>query len=172
MKKNIPFFFVIAFMVFSLSQSAAAETLKIGIFDLQRVIKESKTVDSYRQKIGKEADAKKKLFLDKQNAVRLNEEKLRKEGKSLQAQDRKALEEKLQAEVRELQRLKEDIELELKKSDRELTEKTMLDINKVVQQIFDKENYSIIFEKNAAGAVRFKGSLDVTDKIIKTYDAK
>lgn len=172
MKKLITLLSIMTFMVFLTTSPVTAETLKIGVFDLQRVIKDSKTVEGYRQRMGKEADAKKKLFSEKQNTVRQTEEKLRRENKSLQAQERKALDEKLREEIRELQRLKEDIEIELKKSDRELTEKTMLDINKVIEQIFDKESYSIIFEKNAAGAVKFKNSLDITDKIIKAYDTK
>jgi len=165
--------FIFAFALFFVAPSVqAAETLKIGIFDLQKVIMESKTVDSYRQKLAKDAEAKNSLFSDKQNAVRQTDEKLQKDGARLQAGERKSLEEKLQREIKELQRMKEDMELELKKADRELTERSLKGINMIVEQIYEKENYSIIFEKSRAGVIKFRSTLDITDKVIKAYDTK
>ena len=173
MKRIGAVLFIVAFSIFFVLPAVqAAETLKIGIFDLQKVIKESKTVESYRQKLGKDADAKKKLFSDKQNAVRQTDEKLKKDAAKLKPNERKTLEDKLQAETKELQRLKEDIELQLKKADRELTDKVLRDINAIIQQIYEKENYSIIFEKSAAGVINFRNTLDITDKVIKAYDTK
>ena len=173
MKRIVVGLFILAFSIFFVLPSVhAAETLKIGIFDLQKVIKESKTVEAYRQKLGKEADAKKKLFSEKQTAARQTDEKFKKDASKLKPEERKDLENKRQAEIKELQRLKEDIELELKKADRELTEKAFKDINVILQQIYDRENYSIIFEKNTAGVVKFRSSLDITDKVIKAYDTK
>lgn len=173
MKRNCSVLFVLAFALFFAAPSVqAAETLKIGIFDLQKVLTESKTIDSYRQKLGKDAEAKNSLFSDKQNAARQTDEKLKKEGLRLPAGERKSLEEKLQGEMKELQRMKEDMELELKKADRELTERFLKDINMVVEQIYEKENYSIIFEKNRAGVIKFRSTMDITDKVIKAYDKK
>ncbi len=150
----------------------AADTLKIGVFDLQRVLAESKTIDSYRKQLAKNADAKNSLFSEKQNALRQSNEKLQKDGPRLQSGERKALEEKLQRDIKELQRMKEDMELELKKADRELSEKSLKAINLMVDQIYEKESYSIIFEKSAAGVVKFRNTMDITDKVIKAYDTK
>jgi len=173
MKKNCSVLFVMAFALFFVAPSIRAEeTLKIGIFDLQKVITESKTIDSYRQNLGKDAEAKNSLFSDRQYAVRQTDEKLQKDGPRLQAGERKSLEEKLQREIKELQRMKEDMELALKKADRELTERSLKEINIIIEQIYEKENYSIIFEKGAAGVIKFRHTLDITDKVIKAYDTK
>jgi outer membrane protein len=173
MKRINSVLFIVAFALFFVASSVqAAETLKIGIFDLQKVIAESKTVDGYRQKLGKDAEAKNSLFSDKQNAARQIDEKLQKEGSRLAAGEKKSLEEKLQREIKELQRMKEDMELELKKADRELTEKSLKGINMIIEQIYEKENYSIIFEKSAAGVIKFRDTLDITDKVLKAYDTK
>ena len=164
---------IIAFALFFVASSVqAAETLKIAIFDLQKVIMESRTADSYRQQLAKDTEAKNSLFSAKQNAVRQTDEKLKKDGARLQAGERKSLEEKLQRDMKELQRMKEDMELELKKADRELTERSLKEINRVVEQIYEKENYSIIFEKSRAGVIKFRNTLDITDQVIKAYDTK
>jgi outer membrane protein len=173
MKNICSVLLIVAFALFFIAPSVqAAEILKIGIFDLQKVIATSKTIDSYRQKLAKDAEAKNNLISDKQKAARQIDEKLQKEGSRLQAGERKSLEEKLQGEIKELQRMKEDMELELKKADRDLTERSLKDINIIVGQIYEKENYSIIFEKNTAGVIKFRNTLDITDQVIKTYDTK
>ena len=73
---------VICIVFFDFS-SLSAETLKIGIFDLQKVMKESKVVQGYRQKIGKELESKKKLLAEKEESVKQTEEKLKKERQKL-----------------------------------------------------------------------------------------
>ncbi len=173
MKRNYSVLFIIAFALFFAAPLVqAAETIKIGIFDLQKVIKESKTLDRYRQQLGKDAETKSSLFSGKQNAARQTDEKLQKEGPRLKVGERKLLEEKLVKEMKELQRMKEDMELELKKADRDLTERSLREINMIVEQIYEKENYSIIFEKSAAGVIKFRNTLDITDKVLTTYDTK
>ncbi len=173
MKRNCYVLFIIAFaLIFTAPLAQAAETLKIGIFDLQKVIASSKTISGYRQTLTKDAESKNRLFSDKQNAARQIDEKLQKEGSRLLSGERKSLEEKLEREMKELQRMKEDMELALKKADRDLTERSMKGINMIIDQIYEKENFSIIFEKNAAGVIKVRNSLDITDKVIKAYDTK
>jgi outer membrane protein len=173
MTRNYSMTLIIAVALFFVAASVqAAEPLKIAIFDLQKVIAESKTVDSYRQQLTKDTGAKNSLFSDKQNAIRQTDEKLQKDGTRLPVGERKSLEEKLKREMKELQRMKEDMELELKKADRELTERSLKEISKIVEQIYEKENYSIIFEKSRAGVIKFRNTLDITDQIIKAYDTK
>ena len=141
-----------------------AQVLKIGVFDIQRIMKESKTIDGYRHELSKGIEAKRKPLTDKENSVRTLEERLRKE--KLSAADRRTLEEKLANEVKELKRLREDIDIELQRMDRELTQKAFRDIGGVVKNIADKENYTIIFEKNAAGIVHVKDTVDITGKVL------
>ena len=173
MKTNCSVLFLMVLALFVAAPSAWAEdTLKIGIVDLKKVLAESKTIDTYRQQLGKDAAAKNSLLSDRQNAMRQTEEKLQRDGARLPAGERKSREEQLLREMKELQRMKEDMEIELKKADRELTERSLKGINLIVEQIYEKENYSIIFEKGAAGVVKFRNTLDITDKVIKAYDTR
>ncbi len=160
--------FILLFCISSIS----AETLKIGVFDLQKVMKESKVVQSYRQKLGKEVESKKKLFTEKEESVKQTEEKLKKEGQKLSASEKKTLEEKLSNQAKELKRMNEDVNVEIKKMDRELTQQALKDIEGIIKKIASEENYTIIFERNAAGIVHLKESVDITSKIINFYDKR
>ncbi len=149
---------------------AHAEPLKIGVFDLQVIMAKSKVIQGYRQNIGKEAEADRKVLTDKQESARQTEERLKKEGQKLSVGERKLLEEKLANGVRELKRLKEDMEAALQKKDRELTQQVLGEIEKIIKGIADKEDYTIVFERSAAGVVYFKDWVDITEKIIREYD--
>ena len=149
------------------ASSLYADALKIGIFDIQRVMRESKTMEGYRQKIGKEIETKRKVFTEEQNAAKQIEDKLKKE---TNPGERKDLEERLANELKELKRMKEDMDIELQKMDKELTQKALRDIEYIVKEIARKEDYTIIFEKGAAGIIHFKNSVDITERVIKTYD--
>lgn len=160
------------FIAVLISMPLHAETLKIAVFDLQKIMGESKTVNSYRQKLEKEVEAKRKTLLEKQETVKQIEERLKKDGQGITPSERKELEEKRANEIKELRRMKEDIDSEIQKMDKELTQRVLKDIDDKVKEIAKKENYTIIFEKNAGGIAHFGESVDITEKVIKAYDKK
>jgi len=155
------------FGIFSLSASA----LKIGVFDIQKIIRESKVVEGYRQRMGKEVESKRKVFIERQGSARQIEDKIRKNGR-IPPSERKSLEERLATEIKEIRRLREDIDIELKRLDIELTQRALKEIEEVIKEIAKKEDYTIVFEKNAAGIVHFKDAIDITSKIIAIYDKR
>lgn len=170
--KFIRLFFVGWFLfVFSLSP-LSAENLKLGVFDIQKIMKESKTVEGYRNQMLQEVESKKKILSGKQESVRQIEERLKKEDKTLSLTERKSLEEKLTTEIKELRRMNEDIEAELRKRDSELTRKAFLEIQEIVKKIAEKEGYTVVFEKNSAGIVHLKNSVDITQTVISIYDKR
>jgi len=156
-------------MILTFSFSAAfGQTIKIGIFDLQRIMRESKVIQGYRRTLEKEIEGKKKVLKEKEDSIKATEEKL----KGLTTDERKKAEQNLSTESKELKRLKEDITVDLKKIDRELTEKALREISEVIREIGKKEKYSIIFERSLAGIAYFDNSFDITQKIIEIYDLK
>ena len=145
---------------------ASAQALKIGVYDSARILKESKTVEGYNKELSKSIEAKRVPLAEKENALRQLVEKLRKDGPTLSAAERKALEDKATNDDKDLKRLREDIELDLRKVQAELRQKAFVDINAAVKAIGDKENFTIIFEKSAAGIAYLKDSVDITGKVL------
>ena len=78
--------------------------------------------------------------------------------------------EKLAQEFKEFKRLESDLNEQLKKKDAELTRKILMDVQEILKQFSKNEKYSMIFEKKAVLVV--DDGFDVTDKIIKIYDAQ
>ncbi len=170
MKKRVSGILFLTFLFFCSMIMAStqlwAQALKIGVFDIQKIVRESKTIDSYRQQLYKNLETKRKPLKEKEDAARLLEEKLRKEGERLSINERKNLEERLANEAKELRRLKEDIDMELQKLDRELTQKAFTEISGVINKVAADGGYSIIFEKRAAGIVYVVDTIDITGRIL------
>jgi len=165
-KKVVFYASIFFFSLIFLAPHLSAQQLKIGVFDIQRIMRESKTIEGYRQEFLKSIEAKKRLLKDKEDSIKSIENKFRKEMESLSASDKKAMEDRLEKELIELKRLREDIDSELKKMDRELTQKAFANIGSVIKNIAEKEGYAIIFERNQAGIVHLKDSVDITKKIL------
>jgi outer membrane protein len=135
-------------------------------------MQESKAIKDYRQKLLADIETKRKPLREKEESTKALQEELKKEGPKMSASRRRSQEEKLAAELKELRRLKEDIDTEIAKMERELTQQALRDIEKVIKKIAKKEDYAIVFEKNAAGIVYFKDSVDITESIIADYDKR
>lgn len=157
-------FFIICFMGI---QDVSAQAAKIGVFEVQKVMRESKTFEGYRQDLMKQIEAKRKPLRDREESAKATEEKLRKEGEKLPVNERRALEERLANDARDIRRLREDFEIEVRKLDTQLAQKALGMISGVVKNIGEREGYTVIFEKSAAGVAYFKDTVDITGKIIQ-----
>jgi len=118
-----------------------------------------------------EINAKRVLLKQKQDGAVQIEERLKKERDKISPEEAIRLQERLTNELKELKRLKEDIDLELSKIDRELTLKAFKEINDTIRVISERESFSIVFEKSLAGVAYLADFLDITQKVIKEYDS-
>jgi outer membrane protein len=151
--------------------AGSTASLKVGIYDMQRIMKESKVIQGYRRILEKEVGEKRKVYTDKQESLKEMEEKLRKEGATMSLVERNQLGERLAQGLKELQRLREDLDIELQKKDRELGQRVIREISRVIQNTGEKGDFDIIFERSAAGVAYYNQTYDITKKIIQQYDA-
>ena len=164
-KTIIVFFFAFCVVWFNVSL-VSAQSLKLGVFDVQKIMRESKTIAGYRQDLLKNIDLKRKPLQDKDEFAKALDEKLKKDGNIMSPADRRVLEERLTNEIKEIRRMKEDFDAEALKMDRELTQRIFLEIDTAIRKITAQEDYTIIFEKTAAGIVHFNSTVDITNKIL------
>ena len=150
---------------------AMAETgapLKIGFVDINKIMSESAAAKNARAIFQKDLEAKKAIIKEKSDKVANMEKDLKNIKQDSPAWKDKR--EKLVQEFEELKRQGTDFDEQLKKKDAELTQKILADVQQILQKFAASEKYSIILEKRTA-LVTDEG-LDVTDKIIKIYDAQ
>lgn len=172
--KRFVFCFILSLGILITSATFAANekesSLKIGVFDLQKIMKTSKAVKNAQAAYAKEVQLRRSKISANENEVRLLEEELQKNDAQLSDDDRREKSEKLAKAAKELKRLRSDIDEELKQKNSEFNKKIMEDIWDIVYGIFHKERYSLILERSTI--VIADDSIDITDKIIRIYDAR
>lgn len=142
---------------------------KIGVIDIQRIMRDSKVVKKMRETFQKEVQAKKEILVAKEKEVKLLEEEMRGAASKQPPEAVKQKNEKLVKEAKELTRLRDDMTEELKRKNNELTRKVIGEIVAIAQNLAQKEHYAVILEKNAVVAAH--ASVDITDKMTALYDA-
>ncbi len=153
-------------VIFAAFAAGAAKeaSIKIGIIDTQKIIRDAKAAKDAGAALQKDLQAKRATFEAKSKDVQKTEENLKNADKRTSAEIR----EKLAKEVKELNRLKSDLEEEWKKKQTELRLRILGEISQIAQKFSKSEGYTLIMEKGYV--VTFSDSIDITDKIIKLYD--
>lgn len=154
------------------SVRAAAADLKVGIVDLQRALNESsagrKAKDQFKGEFEKMQDGLKR---EKEQLDRLKDD-LDKKSVVLKEDQRKNMTEDFERRRRDLRRKLEDSDAELRKKDQELTGSILKDLAVVIQEIGEREGYTVILENSSASVLYGSKSIDMTDSVIKAFDAK
>lgn len=151
---------------------AAAADMKVGIVDLQRALNESsagkKAKDQFKGEFDKMQNG---LKSEKDSLDRLKED-LDKKSTVLSDDQKKAKMEDFERRRRDLRRKLEDSDAELRKKDQELTGSILKDLAVVIQEIGEREGYTLILENSSSSVLYGSKSIDITESVIKAFDAK
>lgn len=151
---------------------SAEEALKIGYVNMRRALNECKA--------GKEAkDTLEKSIKDKQDT--LDKEKttleemqadFEKKASLLSEKAKQEKQEEFQKKLQEYQKLLADAQKDINQKEAEVTKKIIDEMRDLVAEIGKKEGYTLIFEETEISVLFAKEGLDLTDEVIKKYDAK
>ncbi|MFA5182859.1 MAG: OmpH family outer membrane protein [Syntrophales bacterium] len=146
-----------------------AGPLKVGMVDMQKILRESKNSLKVRTAFMKDVEKKQAAIAAKEGQIRkLEEEFGRLEPAAMEARKKKG--DQIKHEMRELQYLREDAEGELKRKEVEITQKVIGEIMLVVRNYARGERFTVILDRMAV--ITAEESIDITDRILKLYDAQ
>ena len=148
----------------------AAQPLKIGFIDLQKVMLESEKGKAARKALTDEAEKLKKNLTQKQDEIQKLKDTLEKQGATITPEARAEREKQYQAKLKDYQRLASDFEAELRQKDVEASTKILKDLEEVVKRLGDTEKFTLIFERTQSSVLFGSPSADVTDKVIALYN--
>ncbi|MBI5186778.1 MAG: OmpH family outer membrane protein [Nitrospinae bacterium] len=152
----------------STASQAASPKGKIAFCDFQKAAKESKTGKKMLDDLQSELEKRSKSLEDKKDKLEGLRLELDKKSSVLDDNLKKQKEESYFESRRDLQRLREDVERDLKKKEYESTQEIMNKLREVVNQIGIDEGFDAIFPKETS--VYFSKELDITDLVIKKLD--
>ncbi len=153
------------------AEAATAETVRIGVVDMQAVITQSAKGQRARAQLQTESEAKQKDMNAREEEVRKLQADLERQKAVLSPAALREKEEGIQRRVREIRRLAEDGNRDLQKREAELVGEIQRDILQVITEYGKEKGYTLVLERSAG--VWFVGDrADVTKDIVDRVNAK
>ena len=146
--------------------------VKIGCVDIQRTINECNAGKDAKKVLTKEAEKVQNLILEKQKELQGMKESLEKQSLMLSPEARASREKDLQAAFRDYQRWGEDVQNEMNQKKMEMERTLFIALQKVIQKLGADEGYTLILERNENIVLFASKPTDITDLVIKAYDAQ
>ncbi len=148
----------------------SAEPLKIAYVDMQKALNFCEAGKEAKKQMLAEVEKVQKILAGKQKELERLKEELEKRGMVMSETVRREKEREYQTKLRDFQRLQTDYQDELRRKDRELTEKILKDLEMIVKKIGEEGKYTIILERNQPTIIYISTALDLTEEVIKRFD--
>jgi outer membrane protein len=148
-----------------------ADPATIGYVDMQRALNLCTAGQEAKKSITAEVEKMHKSLEGKQKEMNSLREDLEKRGAVMNEIVRREKEKEYQIKLRDVQRMQRDFEEDIRRKDRELTDKVLRNLASIVQKIGEEGKYSAILEGNQPAIIYISKSLDLTDEVIKRANA-
>lgn len=162
-------FFVLLFLfLFSIS-TFAADTLKIGVVDLQKIMQNATRVKHINADLKKKYDQRKSTILSKQNALKTKIKNFQRDSAVMKASKRDSLQQKIANEERDFQRMQQDFQQDLAADQNRMMQEFLTHLKDVVETYSRGQGYDLVLQKDAVPYTSER--VDITDNVLKKLNA-
>jgi outer membrane protein len=151
---------------------ARSAELKVGCVDIQKAMNECQAGIEAKKVIAKEMEKLQKLFAERQRELQTMKESFEKQAPMLNPEARATKEKDFQAKVRDYQRWLDDNQKEIQQKGQEIERTISQGLQRVIKKIGEDEGYTLVLEKNENIVLFSSKAIDLTDRVIKTFDAQ
>ena len=165
-------FIPVLFILFFFQMSAfGAESLKIGVVDMQKFQAKSKGFQKSSEALKRKFQSMKNKLDAEVKELQKTEEAFKKQSLmlSLDAQGGKRRE--LESKKRYIQFLQNDFTQQMKESNMENSQRIVKELEKIVAKIAKDSKYTLIFNRQASGLIYLHPTFDITDQVVQAYDS-
>ena len=169
MKRRIQLIAAAALLVFAWSACSSAAD-KIGFINVNEIIQTSnvgkKKVDDFKKYVEKKNEEIKSV---EKELTKMKEE-LEKQSSIMNESSRKEKESAYQKKLRDYQLLANDIKEDIKRRDQDAIQTMVPGIMKIVRNIAEKENYTLVLDVSSMVIPYYAKENDFSKKVIEEYD--
>lgn len=169
-KRRIVSLSVVALMMMTMVMSAQAEEVSIGIVDFQRVLKESVGGKKAKAEIETKGRAMEEELKKKGDELEQIKKKLEAEAMVMNDEARSQKERDFRIKVGDFKDMQKRYATEFKKFEADVIQRVQKQVFDLVEDLGKKNGYTVILER-AMVLYHAGGSIDLTDQLIKRYDA-
>jgi outer membrane protein len=162
---------IIAALSLVTSVAHAAE-FKAAFVDIQRAVQEVQEGKAAKLKLQAFADKKSKDFEGEQKLLKAEVEAFQKQAPTMEDKARMGKEQELQKKAYEFGQRAEKLRVEVAESERAELKKIFPRMETLLEQIAQREGLTMVFDKSSSGLAWAPPSLDLTNELIRMYDAQ
>lgn len=162
---------IIALVAALMLAAPALAADKIAYVDLQKALNLSKAGAQAKSEISDLVKKYEGEFKTMQEGLLQKKGELEKQAALLSDSAKADKEREYQKEVRDLQRFQKDVKDELQQKDAEYTKRILNELFDILQKMGKDGGYTMILEKNEGAVIYASENIDLTDELIKAYDA-
>ena len=161
-------FRALAIAALSLAATAplAAQELKIGYVNSERVLREAAPAKAAQTKLEAEFGRRERELNDQTARLKAAADKLEKDSPTLAEAERNRRQRELVEQDRDLQRKRREFQEDLNQRRNEELATVVERANRAIKQIFDSEKYDLILQEVVFAGPR----IDITDKVIRALN--
>jgi len=164
--------FISVGLIASAPAAGAADAMKIGYVDAQKVLDSTKAGKKAKESMEEFVKSRQKIVdLDETDIKQLQDD-LTRQTAVLSPEARREKEEALQKKVFEYQKRAGDLNKEVQEKKKEVLDQFNKDLEGVVKKVADRGGYSYVLDRNAEGGVILyaKDANDLTNDVIKEFE--
>lgn len=147
-----------------------AQTIKIGVIDIQKVFEESSAGKQMRAEINKRGTQMEEDLKAKSSEIETLNKNLERESAVINKEQKEKREREINIKVYDLKALKKKYNEELLQLQQAKLETLKKDLFSIVKEIGEKEGYTMILER--IGVLYYQNAIDITDMVVEKYNAK
>jgi outer membrane protein len=159
--------FAIATLTAAAALPAAAQELKIGYVNSERVLREATPAKAAQAKLEAEFSKRDRELNDSAGKLKAAADKLEKDAPTLAETERTRRQRELVEQDRDLQRKRREFQEDLNQRRNEELASVVERANRAIKQIFDSEKYDLILQEVVFASPR----IDITEKVIRILNA-
>lgn len=164
---------VLFLLVTTAAPSFGAEGMKFATISVQQIVAKSKSGSEATKVMEAKRSEIEAKFKGEQDSLKAQADEIEKKSSAWSEEVKTGKERDYQKKMREFQLKVEDAQFELKQLEKKLLEPILKELQAIISEVGKADGLTMVFEKSKSNGLLYAAeSLDITDKIIKSLDAK
>lgn len=172
MKRVLASVLMVALAVGLMTGAQAQEPLRIGVLDVRKVILDSKPGQAHRAERDKLVKERREQIAKEEAAIRALQEKLDKDKLVLTDKQKEQKQKEINDKIAVFQKAAQEAQQDLAKRDNEALARFEAALRGIVGDVAKQEKLSFVIDRNQSGLVWVDEPVDITEKVMKAYEAK
>ncbi len=170
MKRILIAIITLAFLA-GLTPAFGADVAKIGVVDFEKILKESSAGKLTQKELSEKGEEfKLKLKAEKDELDALSKA-FEREALVLSPEKKKEKEREFRIRVNDFKKMQEEFSKEFKRIEIKHINQMQKDVFEIVDILGKEEGFLLIIERKTAGVIYRPSNVDITDAVIKKYNA-